>query len=113
MCVWGVACSWLRPYPNGSLPNVQIRMTLVDLLVMMNLDTSNDYVLTKMSESGLGKVMMFYSQNHLETNSKHQKDEEEGEEGQEAEEEGEGAHGRLAQPYVAVKRLNDLPTLLQ
>jgi hypothetical protein len=56
-------CSWLRPYPNGALPLLQIRNTLTDLLAVMNLDTSNDYTREKLEHSELGKIIMFYEKN--------------------------------------------------
>jgi hypothetical protein len=65
-----VACRWLRPYPTGALPLLQIRTTLLDLLQLMNLDTSDMYVRDKLADSELGKILMFYSQNDLEKSSK-------------------------------------------
>jgi hypothetical protein len=62
-------CSWLRPYPNGALPLLQIRSTLVDLLLLMNLDTSNDYTREKVEHSELGKILMFYANNQHENTS--------------------------------------------
>lgn len=64
-CLWpaAAACSWLRPYPNGALPLLQIRNTLVELLALMNLDTSNDYTREKLEQSELGKIVMFYEKN--------------------------------------------------
>lgn len=58
-----LCCSWLRPYPNGALPLLQIRNTLTDLLALMNLDTSNDYTREKLEHSELGKIIMFYEKN--------------------------------------------------
>jgi hypothetical protein len=56
-------CSWLRPYSNGTLPNAKVRGELVELLSMLALDTTNDYVRERLEESELGKIIMFYFKN--------------------------------------------------
>ncbi|KAF6257576.1 hypothetical protein COO60DRAFT_1701786 [Scenedesmus sp. NREL 46B-D3] len=55
--------AWLRPYGNGTLPNAKVRGELVDLLSLLGLDTTNDYVRERLEESELGKIIMFYYKN--------------------------------------------------
>uniref|UniRef100_A0A383WE56 TFIIS N-terminal domain-containing protein n=1 Tax=Tetradesmus obliquus TaxID=3088 RepID=A0A383WE56_TETOB len=55
--------AWLRPYSNGTLPNAKVRGELVDLLALLALDTTNDYVRERLEESELGKIIMFYYKN--------------------------------------------------
>eukprot|EP00882_Tetradesmus_deserticola_P001653 GHRQ01001780.1.p1 GENE.GHRQ01001780.1~~GHRQ01001780.1.p1 ORF type:complete len:485 (+),score=248.19 GHRQ01001780.1:213-1667(+) len=55
--------AWLRPYSNGTLPNAKVRGELVELLALLALDTTNDYVRERLEESELGKIVMFHYKN--------------------------------------------------
>lgn len=67
-----LSCRWLRPYSNGALPLLDIRSKLVDLLQLMNLDTSNTYTREKLEQSELGKIIMFYEKNPHDKSSRSQ-----------------------------------------
>lgn len=71
VCLCLCRLRWLRPYPTGALPLLQIRMTLLDLLQLMNLDTGDGYVRDKLVESELGKILMFYEKNEHEKSSRY------------------------------------------
>lgn len=58
-----LCCRWLRPYQNGTLPNAKVRDELAELLGVLQLDTTNDYVRERLEESELGKIIMFYYKN--------------------------------------------------
>lgn len=51
--------AWLDPMPDGALPNVQIRASLLQIL--LNIRVDNDWVERLHSSQGLGKVIHFLS----------------------------------------------------
>lgn len=44
---------WLEPFDDGTLPSVDLKLTLLDLLATMDIDTDH------LRESGIGRVIMF------------------------------------------------------
>lgn len=53
--------AWLDPMPDGALPNVQIRTSLLTILTSMRVD--DDWVERLHGSQGLGKVIHFLSRN--------------------------------------------------
>eukprot|EP00177_Eucheuma_denticulatum_P008496 GFKZ01015455.1.p1 GENE.GFKZ01015455.1~~GFKZ01015455.1.p1 ORF type:complete len:496 (+),score=144.58 GFKZ01015455.1:552-2039(+) len=53
--------AWLDPMPDGALPNVQIRTSLLNMLSSMRVD--DDWVERLHGSQGLGKVIHFLSRN--------------------------------------------------
>lgn len=51
--------SWLNPLPDGSLPNIQVRTTLLDIL--HDFPTDEDWVERLEGSQGLGKVINYLS----------------------------------------------------
>ena len=56
--VLNVLKSWLSPLPDGTLPNVMIRGTLLRILQLMNIRPYDDK-LDKLKSSGIAKIVMF------------------------------------------------------
>ena len=56
--VLNVLKSWLSPLPDGTLPNVMIRGTLLRVLQLMNIRPYDDK-LDKLKSSGIAKIVMF------------------------------------------------------
>jgi transcription factor SPN1 len=52
---------WLEPLPDGSLPNMNIRTTLLQLLTDLPIDVEQFERREQLKKSGLGKVVMFLS----------------------------------------------------
>jgi transcription factor SPN1 len=52
---------WLEPLPDGSLPNMNIRTTLLKLLTDLPIDVEQFERREQLKKSGLGKVVMFLS----------------------------------------------------
>lgn len=52
--------AWLRPCPDGSLPNARLRTSLLGLCARLPIDTRDDIGRNHLKRSGLGKVVMFY-----------------------------------------------------
>ncbi|KAF9763736.1 Transcription factor IWS1 [Nosema granulosis] len=55
--ILGVVKMWLEPLPDRSLPNIAIRKRLIETVKVLNVDRSH------LLESGIGKVIHFYSIN--------------------------------------------------
>ena len=53
--------NWLEPLPDGSLPNMNIRTTLLKLLTDLPIDVELFERREQLKKSGLGKVVMFLS----------------------------------------------------
>jgi len=53
---------WLKPLPDGSIPNVKVRQTLLEILELFK-DIDVDYL----KESGIGKSVMILSKHPMET----------------------------------------------
>ncbi|XP_024379704.1 protein IWS1 homolog 1 [Physcomitrium patens] len=53
--------NWLEPLPDGSLPNMNIRTTLLKLLTDLPIDVEMFERREQLKKSGLGKVVMFLS----------------------------------------------------
>jgi transcription factor SPN1 len=50
---------WLEPLPDGSLPNTQVRNTVLQILVAFPINLEEDMVMQKLKASGLGNAIMF------------------------------------------------------
>jgi len=58
--VLGALADWLRPGPDGSLPNLRLRASLLGLVARLPVDTAEPERREQLKRSGLGKVVMFY-----------------------------------------------------
>lgn len=61
--------NWLEPLPDGSLPNMNIRTTLLKLLTDLPIDVEHFERREQLKKSGLGKVVMFLSRLPEETST--------------------------------------------
>ncbi|KAL1192361.1 IWS1-like protein 2 [Cardamine amara subsp. amara] len=60
--------NWLEPLPDGSLPNLNIRATVLTILNDLHINLDQDCRREQLIKSGrLGKVIMFYSKSDEET----------------------------------------------
>ncbi|XP_039145803.1 protein IWS1 homolog 1-like [Dioscorea cayenensis subsp. rotundata] len=59
--VLSVLRTWLEPLPDGSLPNVNIRTTILEILIELSLGLENFERREQLRKSGLGKMIMFLS----------------------------------------------------
>jgi transcription factor SPN1 len=55
--ILGVVRMWLEPLPDKTLPNISIRKRLLEVLKVINVDKNH------LLESGIGKIVHFYSLN--------------------------------------------------
>ncbi|EOB14733.1 Transcription factor IWS1 [Nosema bombycis CQ1] len=55
--ILGVVRMWLEPLPDKTLPNINIRKRLLEVLKVINVDKNH------LLESGIGKIVHFYSLN--------------------------------------------------
>ncbi|EOB14725.1 Transcription factor IWS1 [Nosema bombycis CQ1] len=55
--ILGVVRMWLEPLPDKTLPNINIRKRLLEILKVINVDKNH------LLESGIGKIVHFYSLN--------------------------------------------------
>jgi transcription factor SPN1 len=60
---------WLEPLPDGSLPNIQVRNTVLQILVAFPINLEEDMVMQKLKASGLMKIVMFLANLSVETNT--------------------------------------------
>jgi transcription factor SPN1 len=71
--IWyGVLASlkkWLAPLPDGSLPNEQVRNTVLQILVAFPINLEEEVVMQKLKASGLMKIVMFLANLLVETNT--------------------------------------------
>ncbi|PIA61629.1 hypothetical protein AQUCO_00300861v1 [Aquilegia coerulea] len=66
----GVLCvlkKWLEPLPDGSLPNVSVRTSILQILSEYPIDLNLYDRIDQLKKSGLGKVIMFLSRSDEET----------------------------------------------
>ncbi|KAK1272124.1 hypothetical protein QJS04_geneDACA021602 [Acorus gramineus] len=59
--------NWLEPLPDGSLPNINIRETILKILTDLPIDLEQYDRREQLKKSGLGKVVMFLSRSDEET----------------------------------------------
>jgi hypothetical protein len=71
--IWcGVLASlrkWLEPLPDGSLPNEQVRNTVLQILVALPINLEEEVVMQKLKASRLGNAIMFLANLPMETNA--------------------------------------------
>ena len=60
---------WLEPLPDGSLPDEQVRNTVLQILVAFPINLEEEVVIQKLKASGLGNAMMFLANLPVETNT--------------------------------------------
>jgi transcription factor SPN1 len=60
---------WLEPLPDGSLPNGQVRNTVLQILVALPINFEEEVVMQKLKTSGLGNAIMFFANLPMETNA--------------------------------------------
>ncbi|OMO68690.1 hypothetical protein COLO4_29486 [Corchorus olitorius] len=53
--------NWLEPFPDGSLPNCNVRTEILNILTEFPLHLDQPYQRQQFKESGLGKAIMFLS----------------------------------------------------
>ncbi|XP_047326807.1 protein IWS1 homolog 1-like [Impatiens glandulifera] len=53
--------TWLEPLPDGSLPNINIREAILQILQDFPIDLEQSGIRDQLKKSGLGKVIMFLS----------------------------------------------------
>ncbi|XVF13694.1 hypothetical protein REPUB_Repub08aG0229900 [Reevesia pubescens] len=61
--------NWLEPLPDGSLPNINIRAAILQILTDFPIDLEQHDRREQLKRSGLGKVIMFLSKSDEETTS--------------------------------------------
>ncbi|TYG42312.1 hypothetical protein ES288_D12G246300v1 [Gossypium darwinii] len=61
--------NWLEPLPDGSLPNINIRAAILQILSDFPIDLEQHDRREQLKKSGLGKVIMFLSKSDEETTS--------------------------------------------
>ncbi|KAH1088979.1 hypothetical protein J1N35_016236 [Gossypium stocksii] len=61
--------NWLEPLPDGSLPNINIRAAVLQILTDFPIDLEQHDRREQLKKSGLGKVIMFLSKSDEETTS--------------------------------------------
>ncbi|KAJ6808946.1 protein IWS1-like protein 1-like [Iris pallida] len=61
--------NWLEPLPDGSLPNMNIRTAILQILADFPIDLEQFDRREQLKKSGLGKVIMFLSKSDEETTS--------------------------------------------
>ncbi|GJU08519.1 protein IWS1 homolog 1 isoform X2 [Tanacetum coccineum] len=61
--------NWLEPLPDGSLPNINIRATILRILTEFPIDLDQYDRRKQLKKSRLGKVIMFLSKSDEETTS--------------------------------------------
>ncbi|XP_068635681.1 protein IWS1 homolog 1-like [Aristolochia californica] len=61
--------NWLEPLPDGSLPNINIRTAILQILSDFPIDLEQYDRRDQLKKSGLGKVIMFLSRSDEETTS--------------------------------------------
>ncbi|RXH70935.1 hypothetical protein DVH24_015557 [Malus domestica] len=61
--------NWLEPLPDGSLPNINIRAAILQILTDFPIDLEQYDRREQLKKSGLGKVIMFLSKSDEETTS--------------------------------------------
>eukprot|EP00268_Persea_americana_P039406 TRINITY_DN389_c0_g1_i2.p1 TRINITY_DN389_c0_g1~~TRINITY_DN389_c0_g1_i2.p1 ORF type:complete len:486 (+),score=107.18 TRINITY_DN389_c0_g1_i2:431-1888(+) len=61
--------NWLEPLPDGSLPNINIRTAILQILTNFPIDLEQYDRREQLKKSGLGKVIMFLSRTDEETTS--------------------------------------------
>eukprot|EP00268_Persea_americana_P039407 TRINITY_DN389_c0_g1_i3.p1 TRINITY_DN389_c0_g1~~TRINITY_DN389_c0_g1_i3.p1 ORF type:complete len:486 (+),score=132.40 TRINITY_DN389_c0_g1_i3:135-1592(+) len=61
--------NWLEPLPDGSLPNINIRTAILNILTDFPMDLEQYDRKEQLKKSGLGKVIMFLSRTDEETMS--------------------------------------------
>ncbi|WOL09307.1 hypothetical protein Cni_G18060 [Canna indica] len=61
--------NWLEPLPDGSLPNMNIRTAILQILSDFPIDLEQHNRKEQLKRSGLGKVIMFLSKSDEETTS--------------------------------------------
>ncbi|XP_068668397.1 protein IWS1 homolog 1-like [Aristolochia californica] len=61
--------NWLEPLPDGSLPNINIRTAILQILSDFPIDLEQYDRRDQLKKSGLGKVIMFLSKSDEETTS--------------------------------------------
>ncbi|XP_068482645.1 protein IWS1 homolog 1-like isoform X2 [Phaseolus vulgaris] len=59
--------NWLEPLPDGSLPNINIRMEILRILNEFPIDLEQCDRREQLKKSGLGRVIMFLSKSDEET----------------------------------------------
>ncbi|XP_019087394.1 PREDICTED: protein IWS1 homolog 2-like [Camelina sativa] len=59
--------NWLEPLPDGSLPNINIRTAILEILKDLRIDLDQDSRREQFIKSGIGKVIMFLSKSDEET----------------------------------------------
>eukprot|EP00201_Polytomella_parva_P015008 CAMPEP_0175061872 /NCGR_PEP_ID=MMETSP0052_2-20121109/13835_1 /TAXON_ID=51329 ORGANISM="Polytomella parva, Strain SAG 63-3" /NCGR_SAMPLE_ID=MMETSP0052_2 /ASSEMBLY_ACC=CAM_ASM_000194 /LENGTH=352 /DNA_ID=CAMNT_0016327793 /DNA_START=10 /DNA_END=1068 /DNA_ORIENTATION=- len=57
----GALTSWIEPYSDGSLPNINVRSTILKCLTRLPLDTGIEEHKEILKKSQLGQRVMFYS----------------------------------------------------
>ncbi|XP_024516045.1 protein IWS1 homolog 1 [Selaginella moellendorffii] len=67
--VLGLLKSWLESLPDGSLPNMNVRTAILQLLTDLPIDLEHEDRREQLKKSGLGKVVMFLSKLDEETPS--------------------------------------------
>lgn len=60
---------WLEPLPDGSLPNVQVRNTVLQILVALPINLEEEVVMQELKASELGSAIMFLANLPIETNA--------------------------------------------
>ncbi|KAE8713755.1 hypothetical protein F3Y22_tig00110206pilonHSYRG00431 [Hibiscus syriacus] len=61
--------NWLEPLPDGSLPNINIRAAILQILTDFPIDLEQHDRREQLKRNGLGKVIMFLSKSDEETTS--------------------------------------------
>ncbi|XP_019089106.1 PREDICTED: protein IWS1 homolog 2-like [Camelina sativa] len=59
--------NWLEPLPDGSLPNINIRTAILEILKDLRIDLDQDSRREQFIKRGIGKVIMFLSKSDEET----------------------------------------------
>jgi hypothetical protein len=60
---------WLEPLPDGSLPNEEVRNTVLQILFAFPINLEEEVVMQKLKASGLIKIVMFLANLPMETNA--------------------------------------------
>jgi TFIIS helical bundle-like domain len=60
---------WLEPLPDGSLPNVQVRNTVLQILLALPINFEEEVVMQEFKASELGNTTMFLANLPMETNA--------------------------------------------
>lgn len=58
--IMGSIRDWLHPLPDGSLPNIRLRTSMLRWLTELNIDTKDESRKRQLRSSKLGEIVMFY-----------------------------------------------------